>query len=137
MRHQSQEQKAREEGYESTGHFGYDKEMIKAKAEKERKDGYLAKVVAIPPHPYSRGHHGTGYSVFKKPTEKKLKELAELKLAKETKKQEDIQKVKEWLKEQSADVLFDLIGELKKGGYPGSNETEALSWAYRKNIITR
>jgi hypothetical protein len=58
------ERQAENKGYMFTGDFSHDKEEIKDRAEKIRKDGYKAMVVSKPPDPLSRGHHGTGYSVY-------------------------------------------------------------------------
>jgi hypothetical protein len=58
---------ANQQGLVFTGNFSWDKEEIKNKANEIRKAGYRAVVVSEPPNPLSRGHHGTGYSVFVEP----------------------------------------------------------------------
>jgi hypothetical protein len=58
------EKQASINGYEFTGHYSHDKENQKNEAKKIRKLGFKACVVSIPPNKYSRGHHGTGYSVY-------------------------------------------------------------------------
>ena len=58
------EKQAIQSGYDYTGLFSYNKEEMKAEAAKLRQIGNKAVVVTIPPNKYSRGHHGTGYSVY-------------------------------------------------------------------------
>jgi len=114
-------------GYSFTGSFGWDKEEQKERAVKERKDGYKALVVCKPPSPLSRGHHGIGYSVYRKPTEKKLREIEAEKEAIEKKKFDDGLKIIGFLyartKEELANMFIDAKGD------------ELLGWAKKNNII--
>ena len=50
-----------------TGHYDWDRPKISQIAKDLRKEGYKAYVVTVPKNPLSRGHHGTGYSVYVEP----------------------------------------------------------------------
>ena len=60
------ERKAREEGLSFTGIYSHDKEEVKERISKERKERPKARIilVTVPPNKLSRGHHGTGYSAY-------------------------------------------------------------------------
>ena len=60
------ERKAREEGLSFTGIYSHDKNEVKERIVKERKERPKARIVlaTVPPDKLSRGHHGTGYSAY-------------------------------------------------------------------------
>jgi len=57
------EETALRRGYDTTGHFTWDRDELKPKLAEYHKQGYKALIVSIPPNPLSRGHHGTGYGI--------------------------------------------------------------------------
>ncbi len=135
---ESAERKATREGYSFTGVFSKDKEKMKECAKKERADGYLAIVVNVPPNPLSRGYHRMGYSVYRKPTEKKAIQLTEEKAAKEKKFADDLVTTKNWLGERSAEELFEIVGNLlHKDNDFGNKEEKIVSWAKRMDIVSK
>ena len=71
------EQQAREQGLEFTGAFGYDKPKLTAEAAELRKQYKCrAVLVTVKPSPLSRGHHGTGWSIYAEP---KVREVNRMK----------------------------------------------------------
>jgi len=116
-----------ENGYGFTGAYSHIKEEMKDEAKKERKGGYKAVVVNVPTNPLSRGYGGMGYSVYRKPTEKKIKELLAKKVAKEQKQLDDNMKVIGYLAARTKEELQVLFVEAK-----GS---ELMNWAVKNKII--
>ena len=55
---------AEQKGYTFTGVYSHDKEEVKVRIIEEKKKGNKAVLVNVPPSPYSRGHHGMGYSMY-------------------------------------------------------------------------
>ena len=74
------EKQARQEGLQYTSNFSYDRRHVTEKAKWIRKQGYRARVVTIPGNPLSRGHDGTGFTIYteaKYHKDKKSRELLE------------------------------------------------------------
>ena len=55
---------AEKAGYSFHGAYSWDKEEMKHKAQELRNKGNKAMVVNTPQSPFSRRHHGMGYSVY-------------------------------------------------------------------------
>jgi len=71
---------AKEKGFDFTGIFSWDKEEVKNRAKQIRGKGYKCYLVSEPPDPLSRGHHGTGYSVYAEPKYELDKQAEDIKL---------------------------------------------------------
>lgn len=123
----NREAKLRKEGYSYRGIYSRSREEMKERAIQERAKGFYAVVVTIPDSPYSRGTIGVGYSVYTKPTAKKLTEIEAEKKAAEQKVLDDMKAISFFLLDSSKEELADLlIKELGEG---------LLSWAKAKGII--
>jgi len=57
-------EQAMQNGYQFSGVYSWDKDEVKARIKEERKKGNKAILVTVPPNKLSRGHHGTGYSMY-------------------------------------------------------------------------
>ncbi|MFA7708473.1 MAG: hypothetical protein WCX73_05980 [Candidatus Pacearchaeota archaeon] len=58
------EKQAYEKGYNFTGAYERDKEVIKEELKKYKEQGYKAVIVEEPDSPLSRGGRGIGYSIY-------------------------------------------------------------------------
>ena len=121
------ENQARHEGYLFTGAYSRDRKEMKVIAEKEKKEGYLTVIVTIPDSPYSRGTIGKGYSVYRKPTDKKIKEIEETKQATVKKRFDDNNKIIGYISSRNKEELIQMFIEAKG--------EDLLKWAREKNII--
>lgn len=117
------------DGYRFTGIYASCKGDVVERAAELRKDGYLARIVLVPPSKYARGDGRTGYSVYSKPTARKAKELAEQKIAEELLRSIDLASIKIHLLEMTGAELMDILVEAK------GSEAAVLQWARKETII--
>ena len=115
------------DGYSFTGIYERSKKIVKERAIQKRKDGYFAVVVTIPDSKYSRGYVGVGYSVYAKPTEKKIAEMEAEEKAKIDKTLADISAINSYLFGLSKDALSSLFIE--------TIGDRLNTWAREKGII--
>jgi hypothetical protein len=124
------ERRAIDDGYNCTGIYEWSKDIAKDRAKKERQKGYKARIVFKPSSKYTRGDHCGGYSVYTKPTAKKIKELAAQAVVKEQQKIANLTAIKHYLLARTGEELVELIKETQD-----NSESFLLYWARKKEII--
>jgi len=115
------------EGYVFTGAYSRDKNEMKERAKKMRQDGYLAVVVDVPPDKLSRGYGGGGYSVYAKPTEKKIQEKAAYEKMLQEKLISDTGKIQIALANKTKEELIQMFVDVKG--------KELFYWAVSQGIV--
>jgi hypothetical protein len=120
-------QQAINAGYVFTGAYSRDKNEMKERAGKIKQDGYLTVVVEEPKDKLSRGYGGRGYSVYAKPTEKKLQEKAAYQQMLVDKVISDTGKIQIALANKTKEELITMFVDAKGDGL--------FHWAVSQGIV--
>ena len=129
------ERDAMDDGYYFSGIYEYFKSEATEKATEKRKQGYMAKTVFVPSSKYSRGHRAGGYSVYIKPTKKKIKEIEKRKAQEEKTKQDNLKTIENYLDIKTGAELMEHLKKILKSDFSGHGEVGLLSWATQEKII--